>query len=206
MSVFATSYFPSSEYLKEMCCAENPIVDLGEHYIKQTFRNRCSILTSNGMQNLSIPVVKPDGNKTRTKDILVTQDLNWRRDHWRTIKAAYSSAPYFEHYETEIKNLVFQETEKLWEFNQNIMKQLISWLELPLSYTYSEKFIELSNSDFRDFQFEKINKTYTQVLFNQDEFFAELSILDSLFCLGPLARNLIFNSIDSKIEKPNFNS
>jgi len=81
LTVFPTSLFPSIAYLKAICGAESPVIDLGEHYVKQTQRNRYSVLSANGPLDLSIPVIRPNGNKTLTGSIEVSEDLGWRRDH-----------------------------------------------------------------------------------------------------------------------------
>lgn len=191
LTVFPTSYFPSIAYLKAICAAEYSIIDIGEHYTKQTFRNRCSILTANGGQGLSIPVIRPNGNKSSTSIVKVSPEINWRRDHWRTISAAYASSPYFEHYEEEIKLLIFQETELLVDFNQKCLEFLIKSLSLPLNIKYSKEYMESSTNDFRSFFFAKTESKYQQVFNPISEFSPNLSVLDALFCIGPMARTLI---------------
>lgn len=199
MTVFATSAFPSIDYLSLLCRSDFPCIDLGEKYVKQTWRNRYSILTGNGVLPLTIPVIKPNGTKTLSADILVSPEINWRRDHWRALQSAYSSSPYFEHYSAEIEHLLFQKTEKLWEFNETILQAFKNWLELPFSSTYSHQYLENPITDFRDFTFPSNPKTYQQVLFQQSAFVPNLSSLDALFCLGPMARNIILpETLNSK--------
>ena len=191
MTVFPTSYFPSVAYLKAICRAESPVIDLGEHYVKQTQRNRYSVLSANGPLDLSIPVIRPNGNKTLTGLIEVSEDLGWRRDHWRSITAAYSSSPYFEHYESEIQALVFQKTKLLSDFNFSALRFLQSTLQLEFEYISSPDYMEHPEIDFRYFNFPSDSQTYQQVMFGQEAFVSNLSVLDALFCLGPMARNLI---------------
>ena len=49
-------YFPNLIYFASLIKYENFVIDTGENYIKQSFRNRTNILTSNGIQSLTIPV------------------------------------------------------------------------------------------------------------------------------------------------------
>jgi WbqC-like protein family len=195
MTVVATTYFPTCAYVKTLCKNEEVVMDLGEHYVKQTLRNRCSILTSLGVQNLSIPVIRPNGNKSITKDILVSDEVNWRRDHWRTIKAAYSSAPYFEHYGEEVERLIFQRTPELYKFNINILNQIKNWLTLPFEIQLSATYIESTIVDKRSFIFDSIDQSYLQIFSDNNQFYPNLSILDALFCLGPMARNQIIEPL-----------
>lgn len=170
---------------------EKATIDLGEHYVKQTQRNRCSIHTANGTQDLSIPVIRPHGSKTSTGTVLVSDEMGWRRDHWRSITAAYAYAPYFEHYADDIQNLIFQKTKPLHIFNQNCMDYVAKQLDLTFTLSVSTSFLENPVSDYRTFEFDSTPIPYQQVLFNDPQFVANLSILDALFCLGPMARKLI---------------
>jgi hypothetical protein len=190
-AVFATSYFPSLYYLKALCEAENPIIDLGEHYKKQTERTRVNFMTSNGISRLSIPVIRPFGNKTATKDVQISFAENWKRNHCRSIEAAYASSPYFEHYANEVFELINSNISSLHEFNHSILIKIINWLELPINLNYSKKYIENLIEDYREFNFHYAPLKYKQVDFGQIEFLDKVSVLDALFCLGPMTRKLI---------------
>jgi hypothetical protein len=189
---FATSYFPSLSYLGALCKTENAVIDLGEHCKKQTERSRASILTPNGIQKLSVPTIRPFGNKTSTKDVQISFVQSWQRDHRRAIEAAYASSPYFEHYSEGIFSLIDSKIELLHVFNKSILDQSIALLDLPIVLNYSMEFIEDNPIiDFRDFNFDKKSQRYIQVNFGKIEFIPNLSILDALFCFGPMARKLI---------------
>jgi hypothetical protein len=157
--------------------------------VKQSFRNRCEILTSNGVQILSIPVIKVNGTKSLTSEISISEQKNWRLDHWRAIESAYKNSPYFEFYDVEIKNLLFHQTEKLLSFNQNIIDFFCSiWKLTPTTLIDSDLFI----SEQYEFLGRKVKcKSYIQVFDDRFDFQNNLSILDLLFCEGPLGRNWI---------------
>jgi len=177
--------------LKALCEAENPVIDLGEHYKKQTERTRANLLTSNGINRLTIPVIRPFGNKTSIKDVQISFVETWKRDHCRSIEAAYASSPYFEHYANEIFELINSNIDTLHEFNHSILLKIINWLELPINLNYSKKYIENQTKDYREFNFKYKPTNYIQVDFGQTEFIDNLSVLDALFCLGPMTRKLI---------------
>ncbi len=174
-----------------MNSSQDAVIDVGEHYVKQTFRNRCSLRSANGQLDLSIPVIRPNGNKTPTGIVEVSHDKGWRRDHFRSIQAAYASSPYFDHYAPEIELLIFQETKLLKDFNKRCLRLIQDVLSLDLQLSYSEVYIENPSVDFRNFDFPNDTNTYQQVHFEDSDFQPGLSILDALFCLGPMARNLI---------------
>ena len=198
ISLFPTSYFGNINYFKTLASERNILIEGKEHFPKQTFRNRFEILTSNGIQSLSIPVNKINGTKTITEDIEISYLTDWRKDHWKAIESAYSSSPYFEHYGVEVHELIYQNENNLIKFNQKIIEQIINWLEIPseINFTSEYTFGETSTNDFRETLCSKKQNynnqlLYTQVFENQIGFTGNLSSLDPIFCLGPMARKLI---------------
>lgn len=196
--IFPTSYFGNIEFYKKLSSYDSVLVESYETYPKQTFRNRCEITTANGLLPLSIPIEKPNGSKTRTNEILLSSKEKWQLIHWRAIEAAYASSPYFEYYEQEVKELIFQQELNLTQFNHNIIKRIQKWLDLPTQLIYTDKYNQIdSNLDFRNLFSKSINPRefqhhyYQQVFEIENGFFQNVSILDSIFCLGPMARLLV---------------
>lgn len=193
ISAFSTVYFPTINYLRAFCEADNPVIDLGEHCTKQTERVRASILTANGVQKLSVPIIRPNGNKTSVKDIRISYVEDWERDHWRTIKTAYGSSPYFEDYSDKIYAWIHSKKESLFELNNLIFSEITVLLELPIEQKFDFNYIDNPTNDYRDFDYNCIELPYHQVDFGQTEFIPNLSMLDALFCVGPMARKLIIS-------------
>jgi uncharacterized protein YraI len=92
--LLSTAYLAPVEYYMQLNIAEQVIIEKMDNYVKQTYRNRCVIATANGMQTLSIPVVKPDFHKCYTRDIRIADHGNWRHLHWNAIVSAYRSTPF----------------------------------------------------------------------------------------------------------------
>ena len=67
MAVFPIAYFPSILYCREWFKSENNLLEIHENFPKQTIRNRCEILTGNGILRLSVPVEHKSGVKIPTK-------------------------------------------------------------------------------------------------------------------------------------------
>jgi len=188
--VFPTAYFGSIAYFQALVHEQNVCIEAKEHFVKQTIRTRCSILVSNGLRYLSVPVVKENGNKTPMDRIRISYTENWQNDHWRTIESAYSSAPFFEHYEEEVKALIFSNQENLLRFNENITNTILDWLSIDFITTeFTTEFVK-AEQDFRTFPFDdRLNtKKYTQVFEAENGFIPNLSILDLIMNEGPMAR------------------
>lgn len=193
LAVFPTAYFGSIAYYKGAVSQGEIQWEAHEHYVKQSLRNRMQIVTANGILPLSIPVIKPNGSKTCTKDIRIDHSNPWAKIHFKAIESGYASSPYFDHYASEIQALLFNKTDLLVDFNRAIHNQVISWLELPISLSETT---EYTGIDF-DFQADEIDPSklkiqpYTQVFQHAQLFHAEVSILDAVLCLGPMARRLM---------------
>jgi len=197
MPILPTSYFGSIAYYKKL--AQHPLIqiEVHEHFPKQTYRNRCDILGGDGILSLSIPIKKPNGSKTATEDIILSDEENWRIRHWRAITSAYQSSAYFDYYSVEVKELLFNETHNLLKFNTAITQRIIDWLYLDTKIDFTTEFHPIMDNDLRlsliqkdEFQ-EKIKAPYIQVFPGDENYQESLSILDAIFCEGPMARNLI---------------
>lgn len=192
VSVFPIAYFGNIEYYRQFLRAGSPVIETREHFIKQTIRTRCEILTANGMQQLSIPVTKHRGSKTPMNEVEISDQTDWQKIHWKAIESAYSSAPFFDHYGMEIEELIYQKEKNLLQFNLNIMHRIDKWLDLNGTYICSDTYISDNiETDHRldDFSQHGTIRKYCQVFEPTGSFVPNLSILDVLFCEGPLARN-----------------
>lgn len=197
MAVFPTTYFGSILYYRELIREEQVLIEAKEHFPKQSYRNRCDILGADGLISLSIPVKKPNGSKTPADEVLLANEENWRARHWRAIKSAYQSAPYFDYYGIEVHDLLYSENEKLLDFNNQIASRIIEWLDLNVSISNSSDFEPISKNDPREILVDKNRNNeplpcpYIQVFPSEHSFTANISILDAVMCQGPLARNLL---------------
>lgn len=198
--IFSVFYFPPIEFFHHVINSEDLTFDIGENFVKQGYRNRCSILGANGKLNLIVPIIGK-GVRTPMKEVKIAYFENWQKIHWKSIESAYRRSPYFEYYEDEFYPLFHNyQPEKLVDFNLKILELIFRVLEMECKINISEKYIEMENSaaNYRtlspkkspDLSFEK----YIQV-FQQDDFIENLSILDLIFNEGPNARQYLINSV-----------
>jgi len=96
-----------------------------EHYIKQTYRSRCSIYGANGKLDLIIPVEKGKQGHRPMKEVKISYTERWQRIHWKSLESAYRTSPYFEYYEHEIFPFYEKRTEYLVDFNQELNEKLL---------------------------------------------------------------------------------
>jgi len=195
-SLFPTAYFAPISYFIYYLHAEKPKIDVFEHFIKQSIRTRCEILGHNGKQLLSIPVERPFGNKTPIKDVRII-DNGWQNIHWKTLQTAYASSPFFEHYSSEIHNLLFLQEQSLIDFNEQIFQRVLTWIGINKKSVFTHEYVVHPTIDHRNTRFDTSatwkHEAYTQVFRQQHECLFNLSILDLICNQGPMARTLLFN-------------
>lgn len=191
--ILSTTYLGPISWYARMIQAEHVLIDLYEHYSKQTYRNRCRITTANGIQNLTIPVVKVNGNHTHVKDIEISYYEKWPQNHWRSITAAYNNSPFFLYYSEELEQFYHKKFKLLSEFNDELMRKVIDLLEMKVIIENTSEYIEevaYNNVDLRNAYSPKLERSknfpeYYQVFLDKNGFFPDMSILDLLFNLGP---------------------
>lgn len=194
---FPIAYFGSIAYFQTLASVKEVLFETHEHFPKQTFRNRCTILGANGLHLLTLPVIKPNGSKTPTGEILCSDQTPWDKLQWRAIQSAYASAPYFEHYAQDIQALLHSEHSSLVDKTTAITQFFIDTWELPVTFQLSNDFEPISSEhDYRMIDFDNVNSllfapSYTQVQFGNQAFASNCSVLDLLFCEGPLGRKSI---------------
>lgn len=184
-------YFPPISYFLHWKSSDKIIIEQHEHFQKQSFRNRMSILSANGRCDLSIPI---HHNKERDyRKLKISFDENWQKIHWRTLESSYRSSPYFEYYEDKIHQLIFQKTDNLFEYNLTILDWILKILKIQPKYKLSETFefpIE-NHIDLRgEFKASKLNQnidfnSYIQVFSDRFPFEKNLSIFDFICNVGP---------------------
>ena len=93
-----TAYFPPVQYMERVKACDRIIIERHENYGKQSYRNRCDIMTANGVMTLSVPVSKGDAPKTLVKDIRIDYSVNWQKLHFKGIESAYKNSPFYDYY------------------------------------------------------------------------------------------------------------
>ena len=197
MPPFPSAYFPSILYLKILNNHANAEVDLHENFVKQSIRNRCEILTANGKLKLIVPIKHDRSTKLSTRQIQIDYTEPWQMTHWRAIHSAYANSPYFEAYETEIKDCILTRHDYLFEKNNVILNTIGTLLDISFERKFSESYQPTDSVDYRSYDFLKPTentKKYQQVFSYENPFQPNLSIIDLLFNEGPFTRNWLFTN------------
>ena len=193
MTLFSTAYFPSISYMARYLQEDAPIVEIWETYHKQTYRNRCRVMTANGVESLSIPVIKVNGNHTMTKDMIISPTEPWQHIHSRCLESAYKAAPYFDHYYHHLQPIFENRFERLIDLNDAALLAILKMLKVKKEIVHTMDYVREAENDLSEaFSPKKaIESTsfpeYYQVFSTKFPFAADLSVLDLIFNEGPEA-------------------
>lgn len=186
-----TAYLPPISYMAACAVADEIRIEAHETYPKQTIRNHCMIFGPNGKQMLTVPVNKPMGNRTKTKDIRITYESLWQQNHWRSFEAAYNKSPFFLYYQDYLIPFYEDHHTFLLDFNQKLLETLFMAIRLDktaeLTKTYEKEPVNIDDKRLelaaKHQPFE--HPEYIQVFSSEHGFIPNLSIIDLLFNLGP---------------------
>ncbi len=191
MTLFSTAYFPCIRYMARFLTDPSPVIEVHETYHKQTYRNRCRVMTANGVQALSVPVIKVNGNHTMTKDVAISYVEPWQQIHRRCLESAYKAAPYFDHYYDLLKPIFETRFERLIDLNDIALQAVLKILKKKIALVHTTDYVKRCENDLREAFSPKqpvapaTMPEYYQVFSAKYPFAPDLSILDLLFNEGP---------------------
>lgn len=207
MLLTSSSYLAPVQVYAHLYAATEIVEDRYEHFVKQTYRNRCYIASANGPQALTIPVERNGRSHTAMRDIRISDHGNWRHLHWTAIRSAYDSSPYFFYYADDFAPLYERRFDFLVDFNEALQHLVLSLLSLEAKRPrLSDAYIEQPRPEDIDLRFAGPKapaeadphfhaEPYYQVFGERLGFLPNLSIIDLLFNHGPESRLIILKCL-----------
>ncbi len=200
--ILTIAYFPPLQYFSKIANYNNVFIEKYENFTKQSFRNRCEILTANGKQSLTVPIEKTLKSKMLVKDIIIDYKNDWQTLHFKSLQSAYLSSPFYEFYIDILKVFFEKKFKYLFDFNIEILQTLFDEIQLKKTLNFTKEYIkEPICLDFRNSIHPKnkfktkdnnfVDIKYEQVFSNKFGFVENLSILDLLFNEGPNSENIL---------------
>ena len=205
--LLSSAYLPPVSYFSKLYAYEKVCVERFDHYMKQSYRNRCVIASAAGPLSLTIPTEKSEDPKCLMKDVRISDHGNWRHVHWNAFVAAYKQSPFFDYYADEFHEFFEKRYSFLFDFNTELCNWLCEQLDMHPVVTWSDDFIvdTAGMDDFReqihpkkrlqtdDASFKAV--PYYQVFQEKQGFQADLSVADLLFNMGPEGLLVLRDSI-----------
>jgi hypothetical protein len=193
-ALLSSTYFGPVQWYQKLCRYDRVLIEHCDAYQKQTYRNRCLIATTQGVQALTVPVVHSRDAQQDREVIKISDHGNWRHLHWQALQTAYGDSPFFEYYEDDLRPFFTERWELLYDFNETIRLKMCELLDIhPVVSHTTQYHPSPAPNDFRDAirpkhplsdaHFEP--RPYYQVYQQKHGFLPNLSILDLLFNMGP---------------------
>ncbi|NML59317.1 WbqC family protein [Chryseobacterium cheonjiense] len=191
-------YLPPISWFSVFLNPENEILfEQFESFPKQTYRNRANIYGANGKLSLIIPIAH--NGKREFKDIEISYREHWQNLHWKSIKTAYQSSPYFEFYEDKLKKIFEIKEKSLLDFNLKVLEIIQQIVKTEKAYSLNTEYIKNPDEiNFRE-KFSAKNPSefemgeYYQTFSDKLGFLKDLSILDLICNKGPESLTYIKN-------------
>ena len=197
LAIFPLFYLPPVSYFTALKAHNFEFeIEKHEHFLKQTYRNRMSIASPDGILDLMLPVIKGSKFHTTIKDVKISYDAKWQRLHWLSIQNCYRSSAYFEYYEDGLAPFYEKRYEFLFDYNVELLNWILKQIKQSPVVNFTSEFekdIPVA-LDLRG-HFGKKNihlaeaKNYFQVFSDRNQFTPNLSIVDLLFNQGPQTKS-----------------
>ena len=178
-TILPLAYLPSVEYFTHLLRG-GCVVDLGEHFVKRSERNRARILASDGVMELTVHVRNANRPRQPVRDVRLDYSKRWQHQHW----GAGRFEPFYR-----------REWEFLADYNLGLLEVLCSLAGVPMP-ELSRTYVEAAPGDLdlrpkRKEGLALIAEPYFQVFSERMPFVPNLSFADLLFAEGPASVSVL---------------
>lgn len=192
--LLSTTYFGPVQWYQKLYRSDEVQIERYESFLKQTYRNRCLIATTQGVQALTVPV--EHHNCQFIRDLRISDHGNWRHLHWNALQSAYGESPFFEYYQDDIRPFFEKRWTFLFDFNEEIREKMCELIDIQPNVSSTSEFVAQHTDSIKDYRnvitpkhpvpdSDFVSKPYYQVYQQKNGFLPNLSILDLLFNMGP---------------------
>lgn len=199
-ALLSSTYFGPIQWYQKLNTYPTVLLERYDHFVKQTYRNRCVIATTQGAQTLTVPVERTGGEKCLMKDIRISDHGNWRHLHWNALMSAYGESPFFEYYADDIRPFFEKRWDYLFDFNLEITQTLCELLDIHPNILLTDKYVPSVDEGIHQQRWDDYReairpkhpvedpsftpKKYWQVYQEKLGFLPNMSVLDLLFNMG----------------------
>ena len=167
-ALLSSTYFGPVQWYQKLYRYDHCLIERHDSYVKQTYRNRCLIATTNGVEALTVPIVHssqctvhssqcivhssqfraqsseldaPNYELCTMNYELISDHGNWRHQHWQALQSAYGDSPFFEYYEDDLRPFFTERWELLYDFNEAIRVKMCELLDIRPHVSFTTEYI-----------------------------------------------------------------
>jgi hypothetical protein len=196
-------YLGSLEYFITLFQSDKVLFEINDHFIKQTYRNRCYVHGPKSIECLTVPVRYK--NHTPTKDVIIDYDQTWLRDHMRAIESYYGNSPFFDYFWDLFSDIWVKKPKYLIELNHDFMTLCLKIMQIDMTLEYTSDFTQKPENHLLDLrnlinpkkQF-NLRQIYSEFEYTQlfgSNFAPNLSIIDLILCEGSRSTEVLRKSM-----------
>lgn len=194
MTILPSAYLPSVAYMAQLA-AGACVIDLGEHFVKRSERNRAQILAADGVMTLTAHAAHANRPRQPMREMRLDYSKRWQHQHWGALVASYKGSPYFDHYAPELEPFYRTRYEFLADYNLRLLEKLCALVRIDMP-AVSERYVEAGPADLdlrpKDAKSPAWHaEPYVQVFADRRPFVANLSFADLLFAEGPNSLSIL---------------
>lgn len=145
-TLLSATYFGPVQWYQKLNRYGLCYIEQHDHFIKQTYRNRCVIATTQGTQVLTVPIERYDGLKCEMRDIRISDHGAWRHLHWNALVSAYGESPFFEFYAEDLRPFFEKRWQFLYDYDLAITEKMCELLDIHPTLRRTEEYIKLPDS------------------------------------------------------------
>ena len=127
-ALLSSTYFGPIQWYQKLNRYDECLIERHESFIKQTYRNRMIIPTTNGPLSLTIPT--NHDISLSMKDIRISDHAN-----------AYGESPFFEYYQDDIRPFYEKKYEFLFDFNMETTAKMIELLDIRPKISVTDEYV-----------------------------------------------------------------
>lgn len=138
LGIMQPYFLPYLGYFQLVNAVDRFVVFNDSNYIKKGWINRNRLLLNKKAYLFTIPIKKASQNKL-INEIEISNDKKKRYKILKTIKAAYSKAPYFESVYPLIKDIIDSNNRRIDHYILNSLKKIFRFLDIKTEIVLSDK-------------------------------------------------------------------
>lgn len=140
ISVMQPTYLPWMGYFALIDCSDKFVIYDDVQFEKRSWQQRNRIKTSQGIQMLTIPVLKKASESRLIYDMLINEEENWRKKHLMSIEQSYKGSAHFSDFFPVLESCYLNQTSSLAEFNSHIIKEICAYMGIDQKIVFSSSF------------------------------------------------------------------
>lgn len=140
LAVHQPQYIPWLGYFHKIAKCDLFVFLDDVQYKKREFQNRNKIVTPDGPQWLTLPVITKGHYTQNIKDVLLDSTEDWTKNHFKSIEHNYHKAAHYAEHSSFLTELYSKKWEKLIDVSMEFIKYSLNYLAIQTPWKMSSEY------------------------------------------------------------------